>query len=245
MLLLFASAVAAQSGFDSASVKPSELGIKMEGMGRVDVTPGSVTMLGASLRAAVAWSYAVREDQVSGPDWIGVTRFDFIGKAANAVPVADLRKMMQALLADRFALALHRENKERQVFAITVGPDGPKLTPATEPGSPKLKVSDGVLVFQHYTLPELADRLSGGAFGLSRPVLDRTGIAGAYDLSVQTGANTKEMKMAAERTAQGNELPDFSPYVAAFREAGLKLESRKEPMENLVIDHAEKSPKAN
>ena len=51
--------------------------------------------------------------------------------------------------------------------------------------------------------------------------------------------------MSAERTALGTDMPDYSPYFAAFRNAGLKLESRKEQVETLVIDHAERTPKAN
>jgi uncharacterized protein (TIGR03435 family) len=235
----------AQPAFDSASIKPSLAGLKMEMASRTEITPGSVTMMGTSLRSTVAWAYGVREDQVAGPDWIGAGRYDVIAKAAGPSPVSDLKLMMQALLAERFALALHRAGKEGQVFAITVAPDGPKLTLSAGPGPAKVAVSNSVIIFQHYTLPELADRLSAGPFSLSKPVVDRTGIAGAYDLTVHTGANMDEMNMTAERVALGKDLPDYSPYFTAFREAGLKLEARKEAVETLVIDRAERTPKAN
>lgn len=245
LILLASCALSAQPAFDSASVKPSEMNAKMEGAGRIDATPGSVSMLGATLRSAVKWAYGVRDDQVAGPAWLATERYDIVAKAAGPTPLPDLRLMMQALLADRFSLALHRDTRELPVFAIVVGPDGPKLTPSAEAGPGKLKVVDGVLLFQHYTLPELADRLSVAPFGLPRPVVDRTGIAGVYDVTVHVAGTIGEMKMAAERAALANDPADPSPYFTAFREAGLKLEAKKEPVEVLVIDRAEKVPKAN
>jgi uncharacterized protein (TIGR03435 family) len=216
-----------------------------EDVSRTEVTPGSVSMTGVTLRSAVKWTYGVRDDQVSGPGWLGTERYDIVAKAGGPTPVPELRLMLQALLADRFGLALHRETKERPVFVIAVGEDGPKLTPAAETGPSKLKVVDGALLFEHYTLAELADRLSAAPFGLGRPVLDRTGIAGVYDVSVPIPGGIAEMKLAAERASLANESEDPSPYFAAFRKAGLKLEAKKEPVEVLVIDRAEKVPKAN
>jgi len=245
LILLASFALSAQPAFDTASVKPSAIGPKMEYAGRTDITPGGVSMIGATLRACVKWAYGVREDQISGPAWLGSERYDIIAKAAGPAPIPELRLMMQALLADRFGLALHRDTKDLPVFEIVVGPGGPKLTASTESGPGKLKVVDGALVFQHYALPELADRLSVAPFGLGRPVVDRTGIAGVYDVTVRIGESIDEMKRSAERAALANEPADPSPYFAAFREAGLKLEAKKEPVEVLVIDRAEKVPKAN
>ena len=80
---------------------------------------------------------------------------------------------------------------------------------------------------------------------LGRPVLDRTEIAGAYDLSVPVAGGIREMKLAAERASLANEAEDISPYVVALRKAGLKLEAEKAPVDVLVIDRADKAPKAN
>jgi len=66
-----------------------------------------------------------------------------------------------------------------------------------------------------------------------------------YDVTVHAAGSIVEMKMAAEHAALANDPADPSPYFAAFREAGLKLEAKKEPVEVLVIDRAEKVPKAN
>jgi uncharacterized protein (TIGR03435 family) len=231
--------------FDSASIKPSPNGPKLEDSEHTDITPGSISMLGVTLRSSMKWAYGVRDDQVLGPAWLATEHYDIVAKAAGPTPVPQLRLMLQALLADRFGLALHRETKERAVFVMVVGAGGPMLIPAAESGPGKLKIADGNLLFQHYTLPELADRLSVGPFGLDRPVLDRTGIAGVYDLSVHVAGSIVEMKLAAERAFAANEPQDPSPYVAAFRAAGLKLEAKKEPVEVLAIDHAEKVPKAN
>ena len=242
-LILFASiALWGQPVFDTASIEPSHMSLKLDDAGRTDITPGSVSMIGVTLRSCVKWAYGVRDDQVSGPAWLATERYDIVAQAGGATPVAELRLMLQGLLADRFGLALHRETRERSVLVIVAEENGPKLAPAAETGPGKPRVVDGTLVFEHYTLPELAERLS---MTLGRLVLDRSGIAGRYDLSVPIAGGIVEMKMAAERANLANEAADPSPYVAAFRKAGLKLEATRAAVEVLVIDHAEKAPKAN
>lgn len=246
LTLLASFALSGQAVFDAASIKPNPMNTgKLEGSERTEVTPGGISMIGVTLRSSVKWAYGVRDDQVSGPAWLGTERYDIVAKAGGPTPVPELRLMLQALLADRFGLALHRETHELPVFLIVVGKEGPKLTPSAGSSPGKLKIADGTLLFEHYTLAELADQLSVTPFGLGRPVLDRTGIAGVFDVSVHIADSTREMKMAAERAHLANEEPDSSPYFDAFRKVGLKLEAQKAPVEVLVIDRAAKVPKAN
>ena len=175
-----------------------------------------------------------------GAAWLGTERYDIIAKAGGPAPVPQLRLMLQALLADRFGLLLHHESKERSVLIIGVGENGPNLTAATESGSGEMKVVDGSLLFEHYTLAEIAERLSAT---LGRPVDGQE--SWVFNLSVPVAGGIGEMKIAAERESRGHEPNDPSPYVAAFRKVGLKLEGRKTPVDVIVIDRAEKVPKAN
>ena len=104
-----------------------------------------------------------------------------------------------------------------------------------------MKVDNGTVILTHHTLPELAERLSGRLFNLGLPVLDKTGIAGAYDFSIAMASSNLELKM---NIGKGGD-PDPAPVAEALQHAGLKLEVRKGPVEVLVIDHAEKVPTEN
>ena len=82
-----------------------------------------------SLKELIATAYSVKAFQVTGPDWINdmSQRFDIVGKMPDGSTVDQAPQMLQALLAERFKLAVHRENKEHSVMALVVGKGGPKL----------------------------------------------------------------------------------------------------------------------
>src|ERR1035438_1881713 len=98
--LLFIAASMAQTVFDAASIRVSQLGKGGEGSRResIQANPGSLNMRNVSLKSAIRWAYHVMDYQVSGPDWLGYERFDIMAKAATPAPEAELRTMLQALL---------------------------------------------------------------------------------------------------------------------------------------------------
>lgn len=128
--------------FEVASIKPAppigpgqmmsggvHIGMTIDGA-RVDI--GSL-----SLRDLVTAAYAVKPYQVSGPDWLGAERFDIVAKLPDGATRDQVPQMLQALLAERFKLVVHRENKEQPVYGLVVGKNGPKLKesdPATPAG---------------------------------------------------------------------------------------------------------------
>ena len=75
------------------------------------------------LRAA----YDLPESRIIGPDWLDSDRFDLAGKAPAGVPDTEFMPMLQALLKERFHLAVHRETKEMQVFDMVVAKGGLKI----------------------------------------------------------------------------------------------------------------------
>ena len=81
----------------------------------------------SALKSAIRWAYHVMDAQVVGPDWLANERYDIMAKAAGPAPEAELRVMLQALLAERFKLAVHRQTKEMSAYALTVGKNGPKF----------------------------------------------------------------------------------------------------------------------
>ncbi len=129
--------------FEVASVRPSAMDIqKMAAAVRagetpnvgVRVTKSQVTYSYMTLKELIIAAYDVKPGQVSGPDWLndgGAQRFDIVAKLPDDATVDQVPQMLQALLADRFKLAVHRETKEQSVMALIVGSNGPKLKETT------------------------------------------------------------------------------------------------------------------
>jgi uncharacterized protein (TIGR03435 family) len=228
----------ARPAFDVASVRPStapfSTGLK--------TGPERLAIAGASLSDLIRQAYGVSDQQISGiPEAFG--RFDVEGKAEGSHPPSELLQMLQALLADRFKLTLHRETKELPA-AVLVAAKGPlKVQPAANDGDPRIsfgagKSPDSVAVRgQNVTMNLVANYLSNR---LRRVVVDRTGLAGNFDFNVEFAMDRTELldRTVPVRDAVAHLFTDFVDRL------GLKLESRRVPVELLVIDHLE-TPAAN
>ena len=86
--------------------------VKFENDGKTVTTPGNVTMRDVTAATCIKWAYGVQDSQIAGPDWLQSEHFDIVAKAGDPVTDDQLKLMMQALLADRFKLSFHRQNKE-------------------------------------------------------------------------------------------------------------------------------------
>src|ERR1017187_7791620 len=118
MFLALAARAPAQTpdklpSFEVASVKESHDANRNREHLRVD--PGGLSLIDASLSLCIRWSYNVRTDQVSGPEYLR-TKFDIVAKTSAPSTEGEMRRMMQTLLADRFKLVLHREVKQLDVY---------------------------------------------------------------------------------------------------------------------------------
>jgi uncharacterized protein (TIGR03435 family) len=87
-----------------------------------------------SLADLIPYAYGVKRFQLSGPSWLNETRWNILAKIPDGQPAARAPQMMQALLAERFRLAMHREHREQPVYALLVGRGGSQLKDATAPG---------------------------------------------------------------------------------------------------------------
>jgi uncharacterized protein (TIGR03435 family) len=166
------------------------------------------------------------------------------GKATGERDTSDdqMRLMLRTLLADRFKLMLHRERKELSAYVISVGKTAPKLFPpkddetnsvrfATQP-VPDQKTVSYRIVFTRYTLKQLCDLF---ARQMDSVVVDRTGLNGEYDFTVELTPDENRPNPA-----------DPALLIAAMREQlGLTLKSQKTPVDVLVIDSAEKVAAGN
>src|SRR5215471_8740280 len=148
--------------------------------------------------------------------------------------------MLQALLAERFSLKVHREKRQLQLYALTIGKKGPKLKKAPDgeaqlgPIFRPILQPNGETTIQmtvkNRSMQEVADVFSQM---FNRPVLDRTGLKGKFDLTMEYEGNSDQPGPFTELTGPG--------LFTAFQEqAGLKLEPTKGSVDVLVIDHAER-----
>lgn len=159
---MFVTALAGQAlQFDAATIRPAAVTSGTEGSGRerVEVTSTTVSLRNASLSFAIQWAYDVRFYQVAGPEWLKEARYDIQAKPPRVASESDLRLMMRALLAERFQLQLHKEQRPRPVYSLVVR-GTPKLQTAATADSASFGVTDGDFVFRATSMREFADRLS-------------------------------------------------------------------------------------
>ena len=92
------------------------------------LTNGRLTAENATLKQLLQVAYDLNALQITGPGWLDSDRFDLAAKSPQGVPDSDLMPMLQSLLAERFQLTAHRENKELPVYALIVAKDGLKIS---------------------------------------------------------------------------------------------------------------------
>ena len=175
--------------------------------------PGRFTTHNTALSDLIVQAYGVQRYQVVRPDWVNAERFDVTAKLPAGTTKEQFRLMLQSLLADRFGLKVHHEQKEMQEYALTVGKNGPKMkesavTPETEPdkaklpppppgppkigadgfpvlpaGRPMMVMMNGNARMQMYG--ETMEQLANRLSGqLGKPVTDETGLKGKYDYAL-------------------------------------------------------------
>jgi len=227
--------------FEAASIKMNNSGTTRSGL---NLLPGRIRVINSSLKFCVQMAWNVKDFQVSGATgWMDTEHFDIDAVAAEAFKKEEFRTMMQALLTDRFGLAIHRETQEKGGYALVVGRNGAKLPPPIDdPGVLFSRTSSGdrTLKATSLSMKALADALS---VPLGAIVVDRTGIEGQYDVSFQW---TPDPASEPRISKSGEPLPpppaDAAPgpsiFTALQEKLGLRLESRKVPVEVIVIDHA-------
>jgi len=310
---------AAKLEFDVASIRPSAP-LDMAKL-QADMQAGKMPNFGMhinglraefnylTLKDLISGAYKVKALQITGPDWLGSQHFDIAARMPEGSSKDDAPKMLQALLEDRFKVAIHRETQEHTVLALVVGKGGPKMkespgdAPPLDPDAPlkpgemQMDTPDGParmtidmknggatinmgtkgvvtysmnsqsmtmhITSSKTTMAALADTLTammtqmGGGSG--RQVLDMTGLKGNYEVSMDfsladmvAAARAQQGAAGVGGTAGASAAPEASDPSGggstvsdSVQKLGLKLESRKAPVEQLIVDHAEKTPTEN
>jgi bla regulator protein BlaR1 len=250
--------------FEVASIKPSNSADRRP-LFRME--PGGLTAANATVKRLIELAYHIKLFQISGgPGWIDSELFDISAKPEGSADMSQFDQMLQALLADRFRLVIRRDNKDMPVYALVTGKTGPKFKESREsdpniidlggranpaaapPGRLAVtKIRRGILVAQETTIAWFASQLSEF---LARPVVDKTGLTGKYDLKLEWQPDENQVAMfQAMQVPEGFGATPADPagpslFAALQEQLGLKLELEKGPVEIFNIERIEK-PSAN
>ncbi len=235
----------ASQSFEVASVKRHKPG---DPGGVTNLPPGRYIATNLTVRSIIQRAYQVQYVQIAGgPSWIETDRFDIDAKAPTAVPQDQMLPMIQSLLAERFHLALHHEQRPTSIYALIMahreGKPGPQLRPfdCTDQAVAKAhpcnlaQVGIGHVSEKGVTMSRLA---SGLAALTGRFVVDHTGLNGTYDVELTWTPEPAPPNAAATGATPASAAEPSGPsiFAALQEQLGLKLESRKEPVDTLVID---------
>jgi uncharacterized protein (TIGR03435 family) len=219
--------------FAVASIKPNHAAA-CDGWWDFRASHGTLVTENAPLRRIISRAYNLTDDRVSGPAWIDSECFDVRAKSSHEVPDRELMPMLQELLKERFHLVARRESGERPILALLVDKGGPKLRPYDDASSGPPSVHDSRILFMARQLPDLCERL-GKVTG--RPVVDRTGLDGDYQI---------ELTYSPFGSPSVDQADPSSDMVSAARtQLGLRLEAQRGSVEVLKVESVDKVPTRN
>ena len=262
--------------FEVASIKPDQPNEPT--CSNVNIQPGGRVRINMTLKWLIveAWGALIPPDRiVDGPKSMDSPCFTVVARASfeedavagwngpvwNGVDVDSMRMMLRALLVDRFKLAAHKEDRLISGYELVAG--RPKLRKAdlsTRPGCKEGPGADGkdpritnplatrLITCRNMTLAQFAAELNK-LFVELPPVVDSTGIAGRYDMTINFSPSSVLATIGVP--GAGGDATASEPNGAiSFSEAlnqqlGLKLQSRKLMAPVLVIDHVNEMPTEN
>jgi uncharacterized protein (TIGR03435 family) len=249
--------------FEVASVKANKSG--SERAPSMILPGGRFTATNNTVRSLILNAYGISSSPYlleGGPGWIDSARYDIEAKAtALAIPAGTpnrvlwekTRLMLRTLLADRFKLSIRRETKEMPGYQLVVGKNGPKLS--------KSDMDCGSSVTACHGFSGNPTRLTGTAVDMydlasifgsysDRPIVDRTGVTGLFDIKLQWNPFTTEpprendVPRSPAAEAREGPRPDLSTLPTLFgaleQQLGLRLEAHKGPVEIYVIERVER-----
>jgi len=229
------------SVFDVISVKPNKTG---SGSTSIDWDDSKFDATNVSLMALLLNAYDLKDAQVINlPKWGESVRFDIQAKVvdpdrkAKSLTDDQNRAMVQPILADRFQLKFHHETKVLPVYELVVAKSGPKFKDSKITGDQKaangmgpgsMRTSNTTMMSTAVPVSTLVDMLSSR---LQRIVVDKTGLAGKYDLDLTWTPDD------GSTAAPDSNAPSI--FTALQEQLGLHLQPSKSPVETFVIDHVE------
>ena len=270
LLALSASVMFAQNAlkFEVASIKPFD---RSKGRGTPIMDASRVDLPAWNLVALIRMAYDLKSYQWEPLDWMASARFDVSAKLPDGATKDQIPAMLQALLAERFKLVVHREMKEQSIVVMVAGKDGPHLKEAgPDAGKSDNPFPNGrgdrlVLMTERtfdegvrtvsrlgnrttfeaakITMPELAVEVQPY---VDDPVVDMTGLKGYFEVTLDVPSQTNRAiaRFGAGKNGAASD-PDGVSIFSSIKKLGLELQKRKGPIEHLVVDHVEPVPTDN
>jgi uncharacterized protein (TIGR03435 family) len=237
----------ANPSFEVATIKPSA----PDEPGKLFSVRGDrFTTINTTLSDLIKFAYDVQDKQIlNGPDWMPTDKFDIAAQPdiPGTPSSAQLKSMVQKLLADRFQLKFHTDKRELSAYVLSVAKSGPKMKQSdADAGSlPGLFFRGlGVLTVRNATMFDFCGLMQAAV--LDRPVVDQTGLTGKWDFLLKWTPDESQFGGMGIKVPPPTDAADAPPplFTAIQEQIGLKLEAGKAPVSVLVLDHVEK-PSAN
>jgi uncharacterized protein (TIGR03435 family) len=225
--------------FEAASVKPSE---SARNGSSIRNQPGRFSTENTTLAQMIQYCLGAQDYQiVEGPGWINDARFDIVANFSppdnDKVNITErivwMRARLRHLLEDRFQLQVREEQREMEIYELGVEKTGIRMKTADALGNVNMNggPAGSTMVGKGMTMSRLADILSGVA---KRPVVDGTGLAGAYDLELKYSVDLP----VPDAGAPASNYPSL--FTALKEQLGLHLTSKKGKAPVWVVVRAEK-----
>lgn len=232
----------ATPSFEAASVRPSQHEVGPDYNNQITYSPAGFNGKNVTLKRLIAEAWHCQLNQVSGPPWLDHNEYEIAARAPEGATKEQIQLMLRALLVDRFHLKQHTESKLTRVYELETGKNGPKIKPVQDGSAPSsgpgfrfrgdMRQFADLLAIQ-FTIPAPADPgVPVKAGGPAIPVLDKTGLQGIYDFSVDRPPELGTDIFTAWKRALDDQL-------------GLRIESRMDHIAVVAVDDASKIPTAN
>src|ERR1700722_19122991 len=242
--------------FEVVSIKPAPKGtagdLIRSGLLHTRIDNARVDYGAIQMRAVLVKAFDLPFDQIKGPDWMDDARYDVVAKIPSGSTQKDVPEMLRSMLAERFHLEFHREQKILPVYELKVAPGGVKFKESTAGADRRgncLREDDRGMTCPRISMEAIAKMLTGQArtatmnpnvarYASDRPVFDATGLTGEYDLIAGWGVFGAH---------EGGDPNNWTYVTAAegLKKLGLKLESSKRTFDYVIIDKIEKTPTEN
>ena len=238
----FAHSQPTQPSFEVASVRPSQHEVGPDYNNQITESPGRFTGRNVTLKRLIAEAWHCQLSQVVGPPWLDHNEYDIEARVPEGASHEEISLMLRSLLVARFGLKQHGDTRPMRVYELTTGPGGPKIQPIPPGGAtaPKsgfhfrgdMRQFADLLAIQ-FSIPAPENpNVPVRAGGTPIPVLDKTGLQGIYEFSVDLRPELATDAFTAWKRVLEDQL-------------GLRIESRKSDVAAVDVDDAAKIPTEN
>jgi uncharacterized protein (TIGR03435 family) len=230
--------------FEIVTIKPS----RPDAVGRAQGMNGDRFMAhNESLFDLIKYAYDMQDKQVLGaPAWVIADKYDVVAQPdiAGKPSPKQLRSMVKKLLADRFQLKFHSEQKELSVYVLSVAKTGPQMRKNESDPDGLAGFSWrglGVLSVENGSMPAFCQQLQ--SLVLDRPVVDKTGLEGKWNFLLKWTPDESQFAGLGVKVPPPSEAVDAPPplFTAIQEQIGLKLEATKTQVPVMMIDSAAKA----